>query len=107
MNWPNLIRRCFDDERVLYSAHARREMRQEKFGPILDDEVYQSICNAEVIKTYLDDKPYPSVLLFGETEAGRPLHVVCAYDGESNQAIIVTTYEPDSNLWDDYRRRKR
>lgn len=92
---------------MLYSAHARREMRQEESGPISDDEVYQSVCNAEVIETYPDDKPYPSVLLFGETQAGRPLHVVCAYDEESTRSVIVTTYEPDPDLWYDHRRRKQ
>jgi hypothetical protein len=107
MDWPGVIRRCFDEDRVLYTAHARREMRQEEFGPISDAEVYDAVCNADVIETYPDDKPYPSVLLFGQTNRSRPLHVVCAFDAESEQAIIVTTYEPDPDLWYDYRRRKR
>jgi hypothetical protein len=106
MNWPDTIRRCFDTDRLLYSGHARREMRAEEFGSITDREVYEAICTAEVIETYPDDTPYPSVLLFGTTGANRPLHVVCAYDNEDNRAVIVTVYRPDPGRWEDYRRRK-
>jgi hypothetical protein len=42
-------------------------MRQEEFGPITDQELYEAICTGEVIETYPDDTPYPSVLLFGTT----------------------------------------
>jgi len=74
VNWPETIRRCFDSERVLYSGHARREMREEEFGPITDQELYEAICIGEEIEIYPDDTPYPSVLIFGTTNAGRPLH---------------------------------
>lgn len=82
-------------------------MREEEFGPITDQEVYEAIYNGEVIEAYPDDTPYPSVLIFGTTSANRPLHVVCAYDAEDNQAVIVTVYQPDPDQWEDYRRRKR
>ena len=49
------------------SGHARHEMRQEEFGPIPDQELYEAICTGEIIETYPDDTPYPSVLLFGTT----------------------------------------
>jgi hypothetical protein len=107
MNWPEAIRRCFDADQVLYSGHARREMRFEEFGPILDQEVYEAICNGEVIESYPDDTPYPSVLIFGRTSAQRPLHAVCAYRQEDDWAVIITVYQPDPNRWHDYRRRKR
>jgi hypothetical protein len=54
-------------------------MQEEEFGSITDQEVYEAICRSEVIETYPDDTPYPSVLIFGMTDANRPLHVVCAY----------------------------
>lgn len=107
MNWPETIRRCFDSDRVLYSGHARREMREDEFGSITDQEVYEAICTGEVIETYPDDTPYPSVLIFGTTVTNRPLHAVCAYDSEGDQAVIVTVYQPDPDRWEDYRRRKR
>lgn len=102
-----LIRRCFDQERVLYSSHARREMRREEFGPIADREVYEAVCAGEMIEDYLGDKPYPSLLIFGTTSGGRPLHVVCAHDPDENTAIVITAYQPDPARWVDHRRRMK
>jgi hypothetical protein len=107
LDWPDIIRRCFDEDRVLYSGHARREMQEEEFGSITDQEVYEAICRSEVIETYPDDTPYPSVLIFGMTDANRPLHVVCAYDKGDDRVVVVTVYQPDPDRWEDNRRRKR
>lgn len=107
MHWPEVICRCFATERVLYSGHARREMRDEEFGRITDQEVEEALQSGEVIEMYLDDTPYPSVLIFGTTSATRPLHAVCAYDAEADHAVIVTVYQPDPDRWEEYRRRKR
>ena len=107
MHWPETLRRCFEADRVLYSGHARHEMRQEEFGPITDQELYEAICTGEVIETYPNDTPYPSVLLFGTTHVNRPLHTVCAYDSEADRVVIVTVYQPDPRRWENYRRRKR
>ena len=82
-------------------------MRRDEFGPVTDQEVYEAVCNGEAIKVYPDDTPYPSVLIFGMTSAQRPLHIVCAYDNDEDRAVIVTVYQPDPTLWEDYRRRKR
>jgi len=59
-------------------------MREEEFGPITDHELYEAICTGEVIESYPDDAPYPSVLIFGTTNASRPLHTVCAYSSFTN-----------------------
>lgn len=106
MDWLKIIRRCFESDRVFYSAHARREMRVEEFGPIADQEVYEAVWNGEIIETYPDDTPYPSILLFGRTNAHRPLHTVCAYNQGDNQIVVVTVYQPDPDRWEEYRRRK-
>ncbi|MBI4551036.1 MAG: DUF4258 domain-containing protein [Candidatus Latescibacteria bacterium] len=82
-------------------------MREDEFGPITDQEVYETICTGEVIEIYPDDTPYPSVLIFGMTTSNRPLHAVCAYDSQDGRAVIVTVYQPDPDLWEDYRRRKK
>lgn len=52
----------------------------------------------EVIKSYLNDKPYPSYLLLKFVN-GRPLHVVIAQNDETNECIVVTCYEPDPGIW--------
>ena len=60
VDWPKTIRICFESNKVLYSSHARREMRVEEFGLINDREIYEAVCNGEMIESYLDDKPYPA-----------------------------------------------
>lgn len=107
MDWPVILRRCFEQDRVFYTGHARHEMREDKFGPITDQEVYEAICSGQVIEMYPKDTPYPSVLIFGTTSANRPLHAVCAYGSDEDWAVIVTVYQPDPNQWEDYRRRKK
>lgn len=107
MDWLKVIRDCFDTEAILYSRHARFEMENEEFGKIFEHEVYEVIQNGEAIEEYPEDKPYPSVLIFGITATGRPLHVVCAYGETDNLAIVVTVYHPNEELWIDFRRRKK
>ena len=106
MQWIERIRGCFEGDRVYYTNHAKVEMETEEFGPILDSEIYEAICAGEVIEEYPDDAPYPSVLVFGLTGVGRPLHVVCAYNGEEERTIVVTAYQPDPERWVDYRKRR-
>jgi len=43
-----------------------------------------------IVKEYPDDKPYPSILIFGKTNRERPLHIVCAYDSEEDHTIVIT-----------------
>ena len=59
----------------------------------------------EVIEDYPDDKYGPSCLILGFTQAGRPLHIQCSYP--SRPLIkIVTLYQPDPELWIDFRVRR-
>jgi len=102
-----IVQKCFDEDKVLYTAHARGEMQEEKFGVIIENEVYEATLNAEIIEKYEDDQPYPSALLYGRTLQGRPLHIVVAYSQEENLAIVITVYQPDPERWIDYRRRKK
>lgn len=100
------IKECFNREKVLYTQHAKEEMRVEKFGIIKENEIFESVTNGEIIETYEEDKPYPSILIFGRTTKGRPIHIVCAYSEEEDLAIVITAYQPDPSRWIEYRRRK-
>jgi len=99
------IQRCFATDRILYTRHALEEMQSEEFGEIKDQEVCEAVSKGSVIENYPDDAPYPSCLVYGKTVAERPLHMVCAYDAESDIVIIVTVYQPDPNRWIDFERR--
>ena len=69
-------------------------MRTEEFGRIREKEVFEAVMMDEVIEEYGDDKPYPSVLIYGRAQNERPpLHVVYAYSGEDRaEAIEISTY---------------
>jgi len=59
----------------------------------------------EIIEDYPDDKYGPSCLILGFTKGGRPLHIQCSYP--SRPVIkLITLYEPDVELWMDFRVRK-
>jgi len=102
----DLIKSCFQQESIYYSAHAKREMHTEPLGRITDSEVFEAIMTGEVIEEYPNDLPYPSLLIFGETIKNRPLHIVCAFDKNEKIVIIVTVYEPSPDLWIEHRRRR-
>ena len=100
------IRLCLGNCR--FTDHARREMAAESLGVIQVDELLEAIASGEVIEDYPDDQPYPSCLVFGRAQSGRPLHVVCAPVLGEMLLIIITTYEPDPAKWEvDLKKRKR
>ena len=90
--------------KVVYRVHAIQRMFQRG---IPADDVKRVIASGEVVESYPDDKPYPSRLVLGWIGT-RPLHVVAAYNASEDEEIVITVYEPDSDLWDlDFRRRKQ
>ena len=68
-------------------------------------EIREAIAGGEIIEDYPDDKYGPSCLIFGYTRAGRPLHIQCSYPSRSIIKVI-TLYEPDPNLWVNFKARK-
>jgi hypothetical protein len=99
------IQLCYRSDSVFFTRHALDEMKHEELGRIFEAEVSECIENGEIIKEYPDDTPYPSYLVFGRTGSSRPIHVVCAYNGDEDKIIIVTAYEPDPALWIEFKRR--
>ncbi|MGO9118616.1 MAG: DUF4258 domain-containing protein [Desulfomonilaceae bacterium] len=86
-----------------YSKHA---VDQSIIRDISLRELEEAIAGrSEVIEDYPEDKYGPSCLILGYTRAGRPLHIQCSYP--SRPLIkIITLYEPDPDLWIDFRIRK-
>jgi hypothetical protein len=100
------IVKCIQEENYFYTRHARHEMETEERGEIRDDEVAEAILVGKIIEDYPEGKPYPSCLIYGKTSSRRPLHVVCAYAGDIEKAIIITVYEPSTSQWIDFERRR-
>jgi len=84
-----------DCSRVIFSGHGIQRMFQRGIGR---NAVLAVLSSGEAITDYPDDEPYPSRLLLGWVD-GRPLHVVAAYDPETETCIVVTAYEPSASLW--------
>ena len=63
---------------------------------IRDGEIIEAILGqeADMIEEYPQDKYSPSCLVFGMTSNGRILHIQSNYQG-----VIITTYEPNLDKW--------
>jgi hypothetical protein len=101
------IQNSFNLDKVLYSKHARDEMEAEELGIIKENEVCEAILAGKVIENYPEDEPYPSCLIYGRTDANRPVHIVAAFSEDDEMTIIITVYHPDPDRWIDFERRKK
>ena len=90
--------------KIYYSNHAVKQMFQ-RF--VSTDEVEYILENGEIIMEYPDDKPYPSNLMLGFIK-NRPLHIVCSYNIKTETNVIITAYEPSTDIWEnDFKTRKK
>ena len=96
------IREKIEVEQFEFSKHA---VDQSITRRISVHEVREVFGDAEVIEDYPDDKYGPSCLILGKTGEGRPLHIQCSYPSRS-LIKIITLYEPDPDLWIDFRIRR-
>lgn len=103
MSTINEIRAKFERRQYEFSRHAVDQSIILDIGVAELEEVIAS--RTEVIEDYPDDKYGPSCLILGFTKAGRPLHVQCSYPIRP-LVKIITLYEPDPELWIDFRVRK-
>jgi hypothetical protein len=100
------IQKCFENGRVRYSDHARDEMKNDEFGRIYDDDIFEALISGEIIEHYPNTKPLPACLVFGRTSSGRPIHAVFGYNSEFERTVVITVYHPDPKIWIDYKTRR-
>jgi hypothetical protein len=97
------IRKKISQRQYEYSKHA---VDQTIIRDISVAEVKEALWNrSEVIEDYPTDKFGPSCLILGFTRVDRPLHIQCSYPSRP-LVKIITVYEPDPELWIDFRKRK-
>ena len=88
---------------IEFSRHAITRMFARQ---IQRENVIEIIKSGEEIENYHEDIPYPSKLLLGYVQ-DKPLHVVVAINSQEGICIIITTYIPDLDIWEnDFKRRK-
>ena len=90
-------KKCPAYRKLTFRIHALRQMFQRR---ITDSDIRELIGLGIIIEEYQDDTPYPSFLVSG-TVSSRSLHVVMAYNNVDREAIVITAYEPDPDLWSD------
>ena len=74
---------------------------------ITESTIKDVIVTGKVIEDYPADTPYPSCLMLGYS-AKRPIHVVVAKNPADQSFIVITVYEPDSEIWEPgFERRKK
>jgi len=97
------IRRKVKQRQYEFSKHA---VDQSIIREISVEEMEEAISGgSELVEDYPEDKYGPTCLILGFTKTGRPLHMQCSYP--SRPLIkIITLYEPDPDLWVDFRIRK-
>lgn len=102
MNLIDGIRAKVALDQFEFSQHA---VDQSIVREISVNEIREAIAVGEVIENYPEDKYGPSCLILGFTETDRPLHVQCSYSSRP-LVKIITVYQPDPQLWIEYRKRR-
>ncbi|MEA2043120.1 MAG: DUF4258 domain-containing protein [Bacteroidota bacterium] len=89
---------------LIYSNHAVKQMFSRA---LTTDEVEYALENGETVMDYPYDKPYPSRLLLAFCNQ-KPIHIVCSYNQKEKITVIITTYVPSLDIWEnDYKTRKK
>ena len=89
--------------RLEWQRHALERMMERDISREVVTEV---LISGEIVEDYPDDQPYPSVLILGWNRK-KPIHVVAAFDPESEWCIVITAYRPDLEHFEpDYRTRR-
>jgi len=90
-------------DRIEFRVHAAQRMFERRISA---QDVRTVLKTGVVIEDYADDAPYPSRLILGYAN-GRALHVVVATNPENNIDIIITVYEPNTDIWESDLKRRR
>lgn len=97
------IRNAVNARRIRWSGHALERILERR---ISRRRVVHAVLNGDVIESYPDDLPFPSVLIVELSDY--PLHAVVGYDESLNEAHIVTAYRPDLHHFEtDYKTRRK
>ena len=99
-----ILRSSLDAWTIEYRVHATQRMFKRS---IRDGDVKRLLADGVIIEEYLDDYPFPSILIYGVAHDNRPLHAVVGMDHEFKRLYLITIYEPDPKKWsENYSRRK-
>ena len=85
----DIYRQRWQEGKVRISAHALKRLLEREIS--LND-VENCILLGEIIESYPNNYPSPSVLIFGFNMTGKVIHVVCGCS--SHYIHLITAYYP-------------
>jgi hypothetical protein len=89
-----LLREAVAQQQLKLSLHAAEEALAET---ITRPEIEAALQTAQVLEDYPDWWSGPACLIYGQTEAGRDLHLVVSYS--DLPVTIITAYLPRPPKW--------
>lgn len=81
-------------ENFRITLHAHQAMVEEG---ITLDELLQTVACGQILEDYPEHRRGACCLLNGQTNKGRPLHIVCTTTAPV--LVIITVYEPRPPKW--------
>lgn len=92
-----------DNYSIAYRLHASKRMFERE---VYNEDIEYVLKYGEIIESYDDDYPLPSMLINGMTKNNLALHLVVATNTDAKEIIIITVYEPNPFKWlDNFSRR--
>lgn len=88
------LREATQKDQLVLSLHAAERAVEENISEL---EIKEALLNAELLENYANWWLGPCCLIYGQTSAKRPIHVVCSY--EQLPITIITVYEPRPPKW--------
>jgi hypothetical protein len=105
-------KRCIDREKlkdaviksnIEWQRHALERMMQRGISRKAIKDV---LLTGDIIEDYEDNTPFPSALILGWFKR-KPLHVVVAFDPDTERCYVITAYKPDLEHFEsDYKTRR-
>ena len=83
------------------AQHAQQEMVEDEISL---DELLEAIRRGEILEHYPEHRRGACCLVYGPTDEGRPLHIVCTT--AQPMLILITAYEPRPPKWRTPRERR-
>ena len=91
---------------IFFTKHSIQRMFERD---ITEEDIEYAISNGDIIATYPNDKPYPSVLIYCRVK-NKPLHVVYSVDDSNKDGrlfYVITVYRPTLEEWyNDFKTRR-
>lgn len=87
------MRIALQQNRIEWHRHALERMLERHITRV---NICEVLLFGERIEDYSGDQPWPSALFLGWV-GQRPLHVVAAFDIQSDVVAVITAYEPSQD----------